>query len=377
MSSIPVEDLRFFLTMVSDLATKECPADVALCCVEELAPILHCERVSFFFVDGEFLELVLAKDVDNIRIPMGKGIAGDCAHSEKLISVPDAYLDDRFDQKFDKQSGFRTKAILAAPVKDGRNGKVVAIIQCLNKKCGGEFTDLDIIMMEAVVDTLGHNLHRTYALGMAAQVKRQKDAVLSLFKTLHTKPPVSSILMAIFKAAKDITHCERVTMYSIDWENKLIKLVSADMSQNITFPVGKGIAGEVAETGKNVIIKDVYKDDRFNPEFDKKSGFKTRNMLVIPISSVMDHGKTMGVLQMINKDEHIDEGGFTADDEETMMLVTEAVLPMIAYSRIFIFEDKSKSHEEHASDCLGGSKNRTFRKKPKKFGIDSMCVISE
>ena len=44
-----------------------------------------------------------------------------------------------------------------------------------------------------------------------------------------------------------------------------------------------GIAGHVAQTGEVINIRDVYKDPRFNPAVDKKSGYRTRSMLCAPI----------------------------------------------------------------------------------------------
>ena len=63
-------------------------------------------------------------------------------------------------------------------------------------------------------------------------------------------------------------------------------------------PVGKGIAGWVAEQGKPLLIPDAYKDDRFNPEFDKKSGFKTNSIICVPMNY---KNKIIGILQVLNR----------------------------------------------------------------------------
>jgi len=67
----------------------------------------------------------------------------------------------------------------------------------------------------------------------------------------------------------------------------------------LRFPVSRGIAGEVARTGHSVNLPDAYADPRFNPDFDRISGFRTWTMLAVPL---VDHDdQTVGVLQLPNK----------------------------------------------------------------------------
>ena len=66
----------------------------------------------------------------------------------------------------------------------------------------------------------------------------------------------------------------------------------------------------MAKTGEIVNIPDAYNDPRFNPEVDKKTGYRTNNMLTMPMRN--RDGKIIGVFQMLNK-----KGGpFTPQDEE-------------------------------------------------------------
>jgi len=62
--------------------------------------------------------------------------------------------------------------------------------------------------------------------------------------------------------------------------------------------LGDGIAGWVAKNRKAVIINDVRKDKRFNPEFDEHTKFKTKSALCVPIIS---RGKSLGALEILNK----------------------------------------------------------------------------
>lgn len=75
--------------------------------------------------------------------------------------------------------------------------------------------------------------------------------------------------------------------------------------------MGVGIVGKVAQEGDTLNIREAWSDPRFNPDVDKKTGYKTRSILCAPIIS---QGIIIGALQVINK-----LGGvpFTALDEAT------------------------------------------------------------
>jgi putative ABC transport system ATP-binding protein len=113
----------------------------------KLAQVLDAERASFFLVDEERDELVLRVSQDvgaeaGVRIPLGSGIAGAVAASGEALRVDDAYADPRFNQALDRQTGFRTRSILALPVRD-RKGHVFGVAQLLNRRDGQPFASSD------------------------------------------------------------------------------------------------------------------------------------------------------------------------------------------------------------------------------------------
>lgn len=83
-----------------------------------------------------------------IRLPLGRGIAGAVAQTGELIRIDDAYQDPRFDPSTDKRSGFRTRSILCAPIRN-RAGQVVGVFQLLNRR-GGPFEAQDVEFLEAL-----------------------------------------------------------------------------------------------------------------------------------------------------------------------------------------------------------------------------------
>jgi len=130
-------------------------------------------------------------------------------------------------------------------------------------------------------------------------------------KIVNSTLDLDKLLGVILEAALQGVNADRGTVYLIDdvkgelWS----KVLTGSEMVEIRLPVGKGIAGHVAATGDVVNIPDAYVDPRFNPDFDKKTGYHTKTILCMPLKN--KDGKIVGVFQMINKG----KGTFSYDDE--------------------------------------------------------------
>lgn len=131
-------------------------------------------------------------------------------------------------------------------------------------------------------------------------------------KTVNSTINSDELLGLILTAATTSIRADRGTLYLIDpVTNELwSKVMNGTEVVEIRMPMGKGLAGYVAKTGETVNIPDAYKDPRFNPEIDKRSGYKTHNVLCMPLRDKA--GTIIGVFQLLNKR----GGSFTKDDEE-------------------------------------------------------------
>ena len=138
------------------------------------------------------------------------------------------------------------------------------------------------------------------------------DLILDVTRQLMSETDLTKLLTLIATATTKVVDCDRATVFLIDRDkNEMWSKVALGASE-IRFPVGVGIAGAVAVTGKTINIPDAYADPRFNQSIDKATGYKTNNMLTFPMTG--HDGRVIGVFQAINK-----RGGpFTDDDEETL-----------------------------------------------------------
>ena len=159
---------------------------------------------------------------------------------------------------------------------------------------------------EIVVTELEKNLE-------ASKLQVEKlNLLIDAAKTVNSTLDLDKLLDVILETAIKSISADRGTLYVVDELKSEIwsKALRGTEVIEIRLPIGKGLSGYVAKTGEIINIPDAYSDSRFNPEVDRKSGYRTNNMLCMPMRN--RNGKIIGVFQMLNK-----KGGpFTVQDEE-------------------------------------------------------------
>jgi adenylate cyclase len=140
------------------------------------------------------------------------------------------------------------------------------------------------------------------------------SVLLEVMCSLAVERDLDVLLQKIMQKTSEVMDADRSTLYLVDEAKQQIwsKVAQGAAISEIRVPLGVGIAGHVAKTGETVNIPEAYKDSRFNPEVDRKTGYRTRTILCMPMRN--RQGKILGVLQVLNKR----KGVFTADDEEML-----------------------------------------------------------
>ena len=117
--------------------------------MEHTQSLLQAEASSLMILDESGRELRIAvalgpkaEKLEHQTIKLGQGIAGWVAAEKRPLLVPDTSRDPRFDQNFDRDSGFQTRSLLAAPLLV--RGKVVGVIEVINRKDGRAFSESDL-----------------------------------------------------------------------------------------------------------------------------------------------------------------------------------------------------------------------------------------
>jgi serine phosphatase RsbU (regulator of sigma subunit)/anti-sigma regulatory factor (Ser/Thr protein kinase) len=143
--------------------------------------------------------------------------------------------------------------------------------------------------------------------------RRKLEILLRISKSLGKEIQLDPLLKLMVAEVTTAMQAERSALFLVDRrkpEELVSRVAEGVAGQDIRIRFGLGIAGTTAQTRQTINIPDAYKDSRFNPAFDKSSGFRTRSILSTPIVDQDD--RLLGVVQVLNK-----KGGaaFTNEDE--------------------------------------------------------------
>jgi len=169
------------------------------------------------------------------------------------------------------------------------------------------------------------------------QRENQLHSIQQIGKSLSSVLNRDKLLILIMDEVTRLMNAERGTLFIVDSEKGELwsKIAQKAEIKEIRLKIGVGIAGYVAKTGKTINIKDAYKDDRFDPTTDKKTGYKTKTILCMAIREPMKddkkQGNIIGVLQILNK---ID-GVFADEDEELLTSLASQISISLVNSRLY------------------------------------------
>lgn len=121
--------------------------------LKKITELLEADRATLYLLDEQrqrlLSRIMIGSEARSIELPLGVGIAGHVAKVGRTVRVKDAYRDRRFDRAWDEVSGYRTRSILAAPMKN-HVGRTIGVIQVLNKRAEDEFSQHDEELLEAL-----------------------------------------------------------------------------------------------------------------------------------------------------------------------------------------------------------------------------------
>ena len=150
--------------------------------------------------------------------------------------------------------------------------------------------------------------------------------VLMKLTHLSVQRDREAFLRGLVELCAQATDAERCTVYFVDQQRKeLWSRIAARTAIEIRLPLGTGIAGQAALTGETINVPDAYADPRFDRNVDLRSGFRTLNMLVVPVWEDTSRN-VIGVLQVLNKR----SGPFERRDQMLLERIAESVGPVLA-----------------------------------------------
>ena len=331
-----LEDAQLLLEVASAVALEDCLDGQLARLIGLICKATDADRGSLFVNDPLTEELYSRQTVGGlsreIRLLNTQGVVGHVFQSGEGVLIADAYADPRFNRRIDEQTGYRTESIACAPLRT-MQGEVIGVVEVLNHRGGGSFSPRDLARIEAMARQASVSVQRSLLLEEAEHKRAREEEFLNLVSELSGELKLGALLERVIGTITRMLNAERSTLFLNDARTgELYTEIGEGLgASKIRFPNHLGIAGTVFTTGQTVNIPYAYADLRFNPAFDRQTGFFTRSMLCTPL--INKAGTVIGATQVLNK-----RGGVFSDDDESRLRAFTAQMA-VALENAKLFDD--------------------------------------
>ena len=343
-AALRLHQAEMLLNVSRTLAAFETLDEVLTTLVELMSTELGAERSTLFLNDSRSGELYSRVAQGNllreIRMLNTLGVAGHVFTTGKGLIVHDAYSNEHFNRQVDEFTGFETRSMACAPIRTVR-GEAIGVAQVLNK-VEGQFTAEDLATVEAMATQAAIALQTTSMVERMQQRRAQEIEFLDVVSDVTSELDLAALLQKVMSEATRMLNADRSTLFLNDEKTRELYTVVGEGlgASQLRLPNHTGIAGTVFTTGVSVNIPHAYADLRFNPAFDKQTGYFTRSILCVPV--VNKAGRAIGVTQVLNK-----RGGpFTKEDESRLRAFTAQVSMALENAKLFDDVQNMKNYNE-------------------------------
>lgn len=255
--------------------------------------------------DRKYMEISVARgdkaeEIKKFKIKLGEGIAGKVALTGEPMIVSDTKKSPDFNREIGESIDYIPRNILCVPIKIKE--KVLGVIEIMDKPGDIPFDNDDLSLLSSISNTLGIVIENVNLYRLAEQNVERLSKLIDISKIINTTMNLQELLQYIMDVAKDVLKAEGSSLMLIDEESKELYFNIAtgeggEILKQIRIPMGKGVAGIVAQTGNPLLIEDAVNDPRVFKAVDEQTKITTRNLLAVPMRV---RERVVGVLEVIN-----------------------------------------------------------------------------
>jgi len=221
---------------------------------------------------------------------------------------------------------------LAVPLLREKNG-VSGVITAVRARRRAPFSDSDLKVLASLSNHLNIIIERAELISTLDSRIKQLSTLNEVGALLISSLDHDLVRHRAMEAITRLMRAETGSLLLLDRETGELYFEVAlgekgRRLKQVRLAAGEGIAGWVAGNNKPVIIHDVTRDPRFSGSVDKKSKFRTKNMVCVP---VVVKGQVIGVLQAINRT----EGSFTPEDLRLFQLFSNQAAVALDNARLY------------------------------------------
>lgn len=304
--------------------------------------LMGADRSTLYLLadDGQTLwsKILQGDNFMEIRLAVGEGVAGWAAQLGAIVNIPDAYTDTRFQPAVDTKSGYRTRTILCAPMRNNQ-GDIIGVLQVLNKQNGNAFTLEDeelLVALSSLAATAVENtkLFRS-VLEAKEKVQRKSDELEVLYqieKLMNRDLDLDTLLAEVLRQAMAAVGAESGVIGLRDPETNAIEYPTAagpkteGLEQHVP-STGQGVVSWVVAHDEPLIINDPASDERF-----VRQGELPKNLACAPLRG----SEVLGAIALMDKIEQRESDapvGFQDSDVKLMELIAGQAAKAIQLSR--------------------------------------------
>lgn len=241
----------------------------------------------------------------------------------------------------DRQAGISQPPTIAVPALCGaclsyvdRPNRVLLVLRPRDN-----FTQIELEYVVASGHYVGIALERAKLWDQSALKQQRLATLLDISQQLAQERETAPLLEHIAAQAARLLQCERASIFLWDKSRKeLVGRPALGMPNNeLRIPENAGVVGRTVASGEPQVVHDVSDDPNFAANVDKQSGFKTRNLLCVPMRD--QENQIIGVLEVLNKN-----STYTPDDVVTMQAL--AVQIVAALDNVRAIEAIIRSSQE-------------------------------
>lgn len=285
--------------------------------LDKITDAVEADRATLYLLDerrGELVSRIVQGDeVRQIRLELGKGIAGHVAQTSKALLVNDPYDDPRFNPELDHASGYRTRSILAVPMKN-HLGRTIGVVQVLNKKTG-PFTDHDAMILAALstqaaiaIDNsrlfLSVTQKNTELLEIQEQLEhrvRDLKLLFDLESAMGRAASLDELFTGVLSEALRASgaYAGAFAMKGTTKAQLYLMVHGEDALRRYPLEPGEGLTGAAIADGEVVFTNDAASHPSHDPAFDALLGEPCRACIAVPLEG--EDGDAMGAIALFNK----------------------------------------------------------------------------
>lgn len=170
------------------------------------------------------------------------------------------------------------------------------------------------------------------------------DTISEHMSELFHEKRLSQTLSILNDLGRKLIGSDRCSFWCVDEKSDTLWTMEAHNVEKIVIPKGSGLVGYAVEHNETLIVNKPYKDERFNKDVDKQTGYKTKSILVLPVTN--SKNEVIGAYQAVNK---LRGGKFKEKDVKSLML------PAVMLGKIL---ESQMLYNSAVEDQLTGLKNR-------------------